>query len=191
MELQLDIGVPVCVVVNCLIVLIIEHMQWFRSSCLLNYPVFLQIKPIQRDMWCEIPAGAILETVYYRYLYFHEQHGKVLYALTTAAPHDMIRRIIRVLLNPHHVDRAVCHGTYSVHGKHATVTAQQEWQHVQFSVTLLPESHWGRWGALTLDRHLTSGKGEFDEYVWPNDITEFPVPTGSSQVFQYVYDRRL
>ena len=58
---------------------------------------FGRVKPIQRDMWTEVPVGAILETVYYRYLYF-EENGSCLYALTTIPPHDMLKRFHRVLL---------------------------------------------------------------------------------------------
>ncbi|CAB9521279.1 expressed unknown protein [Seminavis robusta] len=58
---------------------------------------FGRVKPIQRDMWTSVRPGAILETVYYRYLYFEEQ-GHCLYALTTIPPHDMLRRFHRVLL---------------------------------------------------------------------------------------------
>lgn len=58
---------------------------------------FGRVKKIQRDMWTNVPHGAILETVYYRYLYF-EEHGHCLYALSTIPPHDMLKRFHRVLL---------------------------------------------------------------------------------------------
>ena len=45
----------------------------------------------------EVPVGAILETVYYRYLYF-EENGSCLYALSTIGPHHMLRRFHRVML---------------------------------------------------------------------------------------------
>ena len=144
------------------------------------------MKQIQRDMWCEIPIGAILESVYYRYVYFQED-GRVLYALTNAAPHEMVRRFLKVLRH-NDPDRAIVWGTFQVQGKHVVVTAKQEWQYVKLELTILPESHWGRFGALIFDRHLTSSSGNFDEYAWPNDIHVFQVP---SEVFRYVDDRRL
>ena len=51
----------------------------------------------------EVPIGAILETVYYRYLYF-EEHGSCLYALSTIPPHDMLRRFHRVMMQSGVVD---------------------------------------------------------------------------------------
>ena len=46
---------------------------------------YQKVRKIERDMWTEIPVGAILESVYYRYLYFFED-GRVMYALTHATP---------------------------------------------------------------------------------------------------------
>jgi F-box only protein C-terminal region len=59
---------------------------------------YSQIKRIQRDMWCEIPHGVILESVYYRYLYFQED-GLVLYSLTSAPPHEVFPRLKRICIN--------------------------------------------------------------------------------------------
>ena len=73
-------------------------------------------------------------------------------------------------------------------GKHVTVVAKQEWQPVKLKLAILPESHWGRFSALTFDRYLTSSSGNFDAYAWPNDIYVFQVP---SEVFRYIHDRRL
>jgi len=81
-------------------------------------------------MWCEIPIGAILETVYYRYIYFLE-NGTVLYALTPTPPHEMMHRLLKLLKHRNETDRAAVWGTYVVQGKHVVVNAQQEWQHVQ------------------------------------------------------------
>eukprot|EP00548_Thalassiothrix_antarctica_P001216 CAMPEP_0194141802 /NCGR_PEP_ID=MMETSP0152-20130528/11177_1 /TAXON_ID=1049557 /ORGANISM="Thalassiothrix antarctica, Strain L6-D1" /LENGTH=371 /DNA_ID=CAMNT_0038840545 /DNA_START=20 /DNA_END=1135 /DNA_ORIENTATION=+ len=147
---------------------------------------FSEVKKIQRDMWCEIPVGAILENVYYRYILFLE-NGTVLYALVSAAPHEMVRRLLKILRTGG-PDRAVVHGNYIVKGTSVTVTAKQEWQHVKFNLTVQPNSHWGRFGALSFDRHLSSKSGNFDEYVWPNDITEYKVP---HEVFRYLIDKRL
>ena len=46
---------------------------------------YQKVRKIERDMWTEIPVGAILESVYYRYMYFFED-GRVMYALTHATP---------------------------------------------------------------------------------------------------------
>jgi len=53
---------------------------------------YAQIKRIERDMWTEVPVGAILEMIYYRYLYFLEG-GVVLYALTSAPPMEVIPKL--------------------------------------------------------------------------------------------------
>jgi len=147
---------------------------------------YSQVKRIQRDMWCEIPKGTILETVYYRYILFQED-GTVFYALVTAAPHEMVRRLLKMLCTGK-PDRAAVRGKFVVKGTSVTVLAQQEWQHVKFELTIQPDSHWGRFGALSFDRHLTSKSGNFDEYAWPNYITEYKVP---NEVFRYLTDRRL
>ena len=146
---------------------------------------FARVKPIQRDMWTEIPVGAILETVYYRYLYFQE-NGTLLYALTPTPPHDMIRRLKRVQLT-NEPDRAAVWGTFQVQGKHVTVLAKQEWQTVKLELTIQAESPWGRFGALSFDRHLTSSSGDFDEY-FSRDLNEFNVPL---EEFRYLKDKRL
>ena len=138
-------------------------------------------------MWTEIPIGAILETVYYRYLCFQED-GRLLYALTTAHPHDMVKRLAHVLTT-RQPDRAAVWGTYVVQGKTVTIVAEQEWQHVKLEFTILPEYlNYGRFGALRFERHLTSASGNFDEYAWPNDIMEFEVP---ENLFLHVADKRL
>lgn len=46
----------------------------------------------------QIPAGAILESIYYRYFYFQED-GRVLYALTSAPPYEMFRRLLKVCIH--------------------------------------------------------------------------------------------
>ena len=73
---------------------------------------FAKVKPIQRDMWTEVPVGAILETVYYRYLYF-EEGGQCLYALSPFPPQDMFKRFHRVLLQSSHDHDAVSFGSSS------------------------------------------------------------------------------
>ncbi|KAL3773630.1 hypothetical protein ACHAWO_012483 [Cyclotella atomus] len=59
---------------------------------------YQEVRKIQRDMWTEIPLGAVLESVYFRYLYFFED-GRVMYALTHAGPHEMIPRFRRMLIH--------------------------------------------------------------------------------------------
>lgn len=144
------------------------------------------MKRIQRDMWCEIPVGAVLETVYYRYIYFQE-NGTVLYALSTAAPHEMVRRFLKILQTGQK-DRVAVPGTFVVKKNSVIILAEQEWQHVKLELTIQVDSYWGRFGALSFDRHLTSKSGDFDESAWPNDIKEYNVP---SEMFRYLYDRRL
>lgn len=146
---------------------------------------FAKVKPIQRDMWTEIPVGAILETVYYRYLYFQE-NGKVLYALTTSSPHEMIPRLQKMNITGE-PDKAAVWGHFQVQGKSVVVIAKQDWHTVKLELSIQPSSIWGRFGALSFDRHFSSSSGDFDEY-FSHDLVEYKVPP---EVFRYLRDRRL
>jgi F-box protein 9 len=146
---------------------------------------FAQVKQIQRDMWTEVPIGAILETVYYRYLYFMED-GRVIYALTTSSPHEMIPRIVKVYTK-NEVDRIAVWGAYQVQKDKVTVIAKQEWQTVKLELTIQEASISGRFGALSFTRHFSSSSGNFDEY-YSQDLTEYKVP---HEPFRYLKDRRL
>ena len=146
---------------------------------------FAQVKQIQRDMWTEVPIGAILETVYYRYLYFMED-GRVMYALTTSSPHEMIPRMVKVYTK-NEVDRVAVWGTYQVQKDKVTVIAKQEWQTVKLELTIQEASISGRFGALSFTRHFSSSSGNFDEY-YSQDLTEYKVP---HEPFRYLKDRRL
>jgi F-box protein 9 len=145
---------------------------------------YSQVKKIQRDMWTEIPVGAILETVYYRYLYFQE-NGRVLYALSSAPPHEMFRRLLKVVL--HRVDDpAAVWGTFQVHKHNCSIVARQEWHTVKFDLAIVPTSNFGRFAALTMERHLSSPSGCFED--WSQDKVEYAVPT---ETFRFIKDSRL
>ena len=146
---------------------------------------FAQVKKIQRDMWTEIPIGAILETVYYRYLHFLED-GRVIYALTTTSPHEMIPRLVKVYTH-NCTDRAAVWGTYQIKKNEVTVLAKQEWQTVKLLLTIQEASISGRFGALTVTRHWSSSSGDFDEY-FSRDLAEYKVPY---EPFRYLKDKRL
>mmetsp|Transcript_21958 Transcript_21958/g.52267 ORF Transcript_21958/g.52267 Transcript_21958/m.52267 type:complete len:429 (-) Transcript_21958:11-1297(-) len=146
---------------------------------------YSKIKRVERDMWCEIPVGAILETVYYRYLYFHED-GRVLYALSNSPPKVMFGRILNVILNKDVTDPAIVCGNFQVQKYNCNVVAKQAWHTVKFEITIVPESIHGRFAALTIDRHLTSVSGCFDE--WPYDSVEHKVP---DKRFRFIRDPRL
>jgi F-box protein 9 len=145
---------------------------------------YSQVKKIQRDMWTEVPLGAILETVYYRYLYFQED-GRVLYALSSAEPHEMFRRLLKVILNKAD-DPAAVWGTFQIQKHNCTIVAKQEWHAVKFDLTILPTSRFGRFAALTMVRHLSSPSSCFDD--WSGDRVEYEVPTES---FHFIKDPRL
>ena len=136
-------------------------------------------------MWTEIPVGAILETVYYRYLYFMED-GRVVYALTTSSPHEMIPRLVKVYTK-NDFDRAAVWGTYQIKKNEVTVIAKQEWQTVKLELIIEEVSISGRFGALTFNRHFSSSSGDFDEY-YSRDLAEYKVP---HEPFRYLKDRRL
>ena len=135
-------------------------------------------------MWTEVPVGAILESVYYRYLYFQED-GRVLYALSSAPPHEMFKRLLKVCLRRTE-DPAAVWGTYQVQKNSLQITAKQEWHTVKFDLTIDAISTHGRYGTLTLDRHLSSPSGCFE--YWSNDLVEYDVPEPK---FQFLRDPRL
>ncbi|KAL3924763.1 MAG: hypothetical protein SGILL_000845 [Bacillariaceae sp.] len=145
---------------------------------------YTQIKKIQRDMWTEVPVGAILESIYYRYMYFQED-GRVLYALSSSPPHEMFRRLLRVALHKSK-DPAAVWGTFQVQNTKLTITARQEWHTVQFDLTIHPDSSFGRFAALSIDKHLSSPSGCFEH--WSNDRVQYDVP---NEQFRFVADRRL
>jgi F-box protein 9 len=132
----------------------------------------------------QIPVGAILETVYYRYLYFQED-GRVLYALSSTPPHVMFKRLLKVCLHKTEDPTAVW-GTFQIQKNACTVTARQSWHEVRFELTIQANSTYGRFGTLVLDRHLSSPSGTFDE--WSSDLVEYKVPT---EQFHFVKDARL
>lgn len=141
--------------------------------------------------YIQIPHGAILESVYYRYLYFQED-GTVLYALTSSPPHEMFPRFRHVLLrsnsstsstNP--MDRSIVWGTYNVQKYNVIVKAKQPWQYVHLEMTICPEYNklHGRFGYLSFDKHMTSSAGN-----WDDDCVTYKVPI---EPFRFIQDRRL
>lgn len=148
---------------------------------------YARIRKIQRDMWTEIPAGAVLEMVYYRYLYF-EENGRVLYALTPSPPHEMFPRLKRVCLTGQ-TDRSAVWGTYRVQKTMVTVHAKQSWHHVQLTLNIdLDNRSHGRYGCLTFDRHMTSVTGNFDDDDWLSDRIVYDIP---DEPFRFIKDKRL
>jgi len=124
---------------------------------------------------------------YYRYIYFQED-GRVLYALTPTAPHEMFVRFRKVCLDPHnHEDPTIVLGTYQVQKTHVTVHAKQQWQYVQLEMTIQPQYlYHGRWGYLSFDRHMSSASNNFEE--WSMDRVQYDVP---EEPFRFVPDKRL
>jgi hypothetical protein len=104
----------------------------------------------------------------------------VLYALTSVPPHEMFRRMLKICLKKHE-DPVAVWGTYQVQKQELKITARQPWHTIQFELTIEPTSIHGRFGALTLDRHLSSPSGCFEE--WSRDRVEYKVPT---EQFQFV-----
>jgi len=145
---------------------------------------YSQIKIIERNMWTEIPVGAILKTEYYRYLYFQED-GRVLYALSSSPPKEMFCRLLNVVLCKED-DPAIVWGTFQVQKYNCTITAKQNWHKVRFDTTIVPTSVQGRFAALSIDRHLTSASGCFED--WSHDRVEHKVP---DKQFRFIKDARL
>lgn len=146
---------------------------------------YSKYKKIERDMWCEIPIGAVLETVYYRYLYFHED-GRCLYALSNSPPKVMFHRMLNMILHKEETDPSIVSGTFQVQKYNLIVTAKQPWHTVKFHITIVPESVHGRFAALTIDRHLTSVSGCCED--WSYDVVEHQVP---EKPFRFMKDGRL
>ena len=136
----------------------------------------------------KIPVGAVLEQVYYRYLYFQED-GRVLYALTTTPPHEMFRRLLKVCLKGSRdgsSDKAAVWGTYQVQKNAVSITARQEWHTIRFELTIQNSVIDGKFGTLTLDRHLSSACGCFED--WSADRVEYKVP---EEYFRFIKSSRL
>lgn len=150
---------------------------------------YAEVKQIQRDMWTEIPVGAILETVYYRYLYFQED-GRVLYALTSSPPHEMIQRLLKMKITGE-PDRAAVWGRFEVSKNDVKVWACQPWHDVRFEMKLLSEGQLdgskGKFCAMSFVRHQSSATGNFDEYYSP-DLVNYKVP---DECFRFLRDWRL
>mmetsp|Transcript_8549 Transcript_8549/g.16851 ORF Transcript_8549/g.16851 Transcript_8549/m.16851 type:complete len:438 (-) Transcript_8549:43-1356(-) len=146
---------------------------------------YSKFRKVERDMWCEIPIGAVLETVYYRYLYFHED-GRCLYALSNSPPKIMFPRMLNVILHKEGTDPAIVSGIFQIQKYNCTVIAKQPWHSVKFEITIIPDSIHGRFAALTIDRHLTSVSGSLDD--WSYDLIEHTVP---DKQFRFMKDARL
>lgn len=109
----------------------------------------------------------------------------MLYALSSARPHDMFRRLLKVCLKKKE-DPAAVWGTFEVQKDTLTITARQEWHTVKFKLTIGSDKMSGKFGVLTLDEHHSSPSGCFD--YWSNDLVEYDVPEG---YIRFVRDRRL
>ena len=151
---------------------------------------YSKVKKIQRDMWTEIPVGAILESVYYRYMYFRED-GRVLYALTSAPPHEMLPRFVKMNLTGEK-DKNALWARYEVHRHNVTVCASHPWHDVRFELKLLSGNEKipgvkGVFTAMSFERHVSSVSGNFDENE-STDLVKFTVPT---EPFRFLRDWRL
>eukprot|EP00538_Stauroneis_constricta_P006744 CAMPEP_0119563586 /NCGR_PEP_ID=MMETSP1352-20130426/23921_1 /TAXON_ID=265584 /ORGANISM="Stauroneis constricta, Strain CCMP1120" /LENGTH=415 /DNA_ID=CAMNT_0007612211 /DNA_START=68 /DNA_END=1315 /DNA_ORIENTATION=+ len=148
---------------------------------------YARVKKIQRDMWTEIPVGAILETIYYRYMYFQED-GRVLYALSPTPPNLMLPKMLRICLQRLQNDPVAVWGTFHVQKNQLIVMAKQSWTNVKFELTIQQQSGYGKFGTLVLNRHFTSVSGSFDESWRSHDLVEYDVP---SELFRFVSSSRL
>lgn len=130
--------------------------------------------------------GAVLESVYYRYLYFQED-GRVVYALTATPPHEMFARLLKLCLKGE-PDPAAVWGTYHVQKTAVTVQAKQSWQYVRLDLTIqVDQQLHGRYGYLSFDQHMTSVSGDFSDSSRSDKIV-YEVP---SEPFRFVKDKRL
>ncbi len=166
----------------------LERRFRLKTGCGLYILKCTKIKKIQRDMWTEIPVGAILESTYYRYLYFFED-GRVLYSLTSRPPYEQLPIFINVLTTNKGQHSAVF-GTYEIQKDKCCVCIQHPWHHVRLYLTVMENGCVGALGkfwALKFERHLSSASNDFDEY-WSRDLVEYDVP---AEPFRYLRDWRI
>lgn len=157
---------------------------------------YQEVKKIQRDMWTEIPVGAVLESIYYRYLYFFED-GRVMYALTHAHPMEMIPRFANMILRGYgSKDKWGVWGKYQIKKDIVKVWASQKWHDVCFQMRLLPSNRVlnydnGDRGVCTtmqLEKHMSSASGNFEDDNY-YDLVTYEVP--QHLYFRFLRDRRL
>ena len=157
---------------------------------------YREVKKIQRDMWTEIPVGAVLESVYYRYLYFFES-GRVMYALTHAHPMEMIPRFAKMIVRGYgSKDKWGVWGKYQIKKDIVRVWASQAWHEVCFQMKVLPSNKVlnydngdrGVCTSMLLEKHMSSASGNFEEDNH-YDLVTYDVP--QHQYFRFLRDRRL
>jgi len=166
----------------------IENRCRVKAGCGVYVLKCTKIKKIQRDMWTEIPFGAICESTYYRYLNFYED-GRVLYALTSKPPHEVIPTFLKVKSTNTQVKSTVF-GKYEIQKDLVTVDIEHPWHHVKLFLRVLKDGYIGargRFWALSFEKHLSSGSNNFDEY-WSRDLVQHEVP---NEPFRYLRDWRL
>jgi len=164
-----------------------------------------KIKKIQRDMWTEVPVGAILESVYYRYIQF-EEDGTLYYALTSKPPHEMIPIFVKMkestsahrfrtnttndddIHNKYH--GTAIKGTFVIQKDQVIINVKHPWHHVRIILRVLMDGYpgaVGRFWALAFEKHMSSASGDFDEY-WSQDLVEYKVP---DEPFRFLREWRL
>lgn len=157
---------------------------------------YQEVKKIQRDMWTEIPVGAVLESIYYRYLYFFED-GRVMYALTHAHPHEMIPRFANMILRGYgSKDKWGVWGKYQIKKDIVRVWASQQWHDVCFQMKVLPSNKVlnydngdrGVCTSMQLEKHMSSASGNFEDDN-QYDLVTYEVP--QHLYFRFLRDRRL
>jgi F-box protein 9 len=157
---------------------------------------YQEVRKIQRDMWTEIPLGAVLESVYFRYMYFFED-GRVMYALTHATPLEMIPRFKRMLIHGYgSKDKWGVWGTYQLRKDEVVVKVSHDWHDVCFQLRVIPSNKVlcydsgdkGMYTTIQLEKHLSSAVGDFEEDRSP-DLVNYDVPP--SAYFRFLRDRRL
>ena len=164
------------------------HVDGSKSDC--GYTLRSSLEHIY-VVGLQVPLGAILEIVYYRYLYFLE-NGQVLYALSATPPHEMFPRFRKVYASGCGCDgendgkEHVVWGSFTVQGKEVKVEAKQSWQYVRFTLDIDLDNAQlnGRFGWLTFVEHVSSSSGDFDAV----DCVNYDVPT---EPFRFVKDRKL
>ena len=143
---------------------------------------YKHIKKIERNMWTEIPMGAILEQIYYRYLCFQED-GYVLYALTASPPYDMIPRFAK-MKRSQNIDKQAVVGRYEISKYDIKVWTSHRWSDIRLDLSIIagyPHRRVSNFTELKLVRHRLSQSGDFDH---SDDVVNLQVPT--EKMFRFV-----
>jgi len=156
---------------------------------------YQRVQKIDRDMWTEIPVGAILEAIYYRYMCFFED-GRIMYALTHASPVEMIPRFAKMIRYGYgSKDKWGIWGKYEIKKDVVKVAVSHPWHDVCFQLKVISSNkdlHYdsgdrGMCTSMALEKHMSSASSNFED--GSRDLVNYEIPPQC--YFRFLKDRRL